>query len=242
MSFLNKFVQKHKAKGKIVYDLSARELGKISDLIQEGDNRKFEIEAKENEFKLLFPEEQIFKDETGTVYLLPKWAYEARVASSKLTQLKRRYVELQKFLYAISSEKYTQELANIIKEAIPYGERIIHHFPKFEQYLKKLKNKKEVIINETTRLMTLRLLEYKSKRKEKAATLTKKEYSLKVINLRTKYAIILKAIQILSKLYEDARLSLAFLDEVLQQLDKLTERIAPITFNLSELFEEEKKP
>jgi len=173
---------------------------------------------------------------TGRVYLLPKWSYHVRVSCSKLLGLKKRYDELNIFVAAIEPETYVEQLTDMTKSSIPCGEEIIQHLPKFEEYLMKLKKEKTEVMNETSRLMTLRLLEFGRQARESMSTpLTKKQYSLKIIELRRRYGNISRLIRFISELYEDAKTSLTFLKELLERAESQREAYPSVTPEIQNL-------
>jgi hypothetical protein len=217
MSFLKKLLKKSKLKEKIVYDLNGEEVGEISSIQQIEQTRAYNIVTKDAKIKLSFPADQFFIDENGKFYLLPKWLHYVRLSYSNLLRLNRKFEELNTLIAVVETETYIKEITNIMKEAVPYGEKIIQYLPRFEEYLIELQKKKTEIINETSHLMTLRLLEFGSQSKNSTSTpLTKKEYSLKIIELRRKYENILRAIQFVSKLYKSAKDSMKFIKQFLE--------------------------
>jgi len=220
MSFLKRFFSKRKVKGKVVYDLNAQEVGEISNIRYDEENQVYDILTRDTKLKLSFPVDQFFTDETSRIYLLPKWAYHVRVSCSKLLELRKRYEELNILINAIERETYHKHLTDMTKSSIPCGEEIVQHLPKFEEYLMRLKKEKAEVVNETSRLMTLRLLEFgREASKSASVPLTKKRYSLKIIDLRKRYGNISRLIRFVSELYGDTKTSLVFLKELLERVD-----------------------
>jgi hypothetical protein len=220
MSFLKRFLRKRKIKGKVVYDLDAREVGEISSIRYDRETRVYDVLTRDTKFKLSFPADQFFTDEAGRIYLLPKWSYHVRVSCSKLLKLRKRYEELSFLINAMSRKTYLKHLRDMTKSGIPCGEEIIQHLPRFEEYLMKLKGEKTEVVNETSRLMTLRLLEFgREANKSASELLTKKKYSLRIIDLRRRYRNISRLIRFVSELYEDTKASLVFLKELLGRVD-----------------------
>lgn len=218
MSFLKRFFKKRKIQGKVVYDAYDQEVGEISNVTYNREPQVYDVLTRGTKLKFSFPAGQFFMGESGKVYLLSRESYLVRLSCSKLLELKKKYDELNTFVDVITEETYFKELAEITKSSIKWGEEVIQHLPNFEEYLVTLKKQKAKVIEETSRLMTLRLLEFGRKTSE-STPLTKKEYSLKIIELRSRYGDISRLIRFISELYEDAKTSLAFLRELLERVN-----------------------
>jgi hypothetical protein len=167
--------------------------------------------------KLLFPADQLFTDETGRIFLLPQWCYHVRISCSKLLDLKNRYREVNILSDSLEPKAYLEHLKDIMKQGIPYGEEIIQQLTKFEELLVELKKGKTDVTEETSRLMTLRLLESGGEGKSVPTPLTRKQYSLEIIDLRRRYGNISRLIRFVSELYEDTKASLTFLVGLLER-------------------------
>lgn len=222
MSFLKRFFKKKEKKGSIVFDLKAQEVGEISNIRYDGDTKiqVYEISTKDTKMKLSFPPDQFFTDDTGRIFLLPEWCYHVRASCSKLLDLKKEYGEINNFRGALKPTAYLGHLKEILKNSIPCGEEIIQHLTKFEDLLIELGKEKTKITDETSRLMTLRLLEFGGEtRKNTSAHLARKQYSLKIIDLRTRYRNVSRLVQFVNTLYENTKTSLTFLEELLERFD-----------------------
>ena len=235
MLFLKRLFNKRKIKGRVVCDLNAREIGEVSNIRLDKGKEAFEILTRDTGLKLSFPADQFFVDESGRFYLLPKWSYRVRVSCSELLGSKKRYDELNLFAAAIEPETFRIHLADMTMSSISCGEEIIQHLPKFEEYLLQLKREKTEVMDETSRLMTLRLLGFGGKpSKSVSTTLTKKEYSLKIIELRRRYGNISRLAQFISELYEDTKTGLSFLSELLDRADAQREASPSLSLETQE--------
>ena len=215
MLFHKWFSRKKKIKGKTVYDFQAQEVGEISDIRHDEETESYEILSRYTQLKLTFPKDQFFIDETGGVYLLPVWSLHIRVSCRKLLNLRNSFLEMKVLAHAIEPEAFSEQLKSMMKAGIPYGEDVIKHLPKFEELLIRLSKGKQKIIDETTHLMTRRLLEAGSKNHAQSSSiLTKKEYSLRIIELRRKFGELSRLIHFISELYTKAKSCLEFLEEL----------------------------
>jgi len=162
MSFLSRFFQKETKIGKVVYGLDSKEVGVISGYFfkKPGSILGYQVTTKDSKMKLRFPVGQFFTDETGRVLLLPEWCYHVRVSCSGMLELEKRYKEINNLRATLEPESYRKHLIDILKNSLPYGDEIIRYLPKFEELLVELAKEKGQITDETTRLMTRRLLEY----------------------------------------------------------------------------------
>jgi len=218
MSFLRRFFKKKTKIGKVVYGLDSQEVGEISGVLHDRDSiQAYEVTTKDSKMKLRFPISQFFTHETGRVLLLPEWCYHVRVACSSMLELEKRYKELNNLRATLEPESYRKHLIDILKNSLPCGDEIIRYLPKFEEQLVELAKEKNHITNETTRLMTQRLLEFgRQVNKTAPAHLDRKQYSLKIIDLRTKYSNISKLIHFVSELYENTKASSKFFENLLK--------------------------
>jgi hypothetical protein len=219
MLFRKWFSRKKKIIGRVVYDLYAHEVGEISDIRGDKENEFYDILSRFTKLKLSFPADQFFIDETGGAYLLPIWSFHVRVSNRKLLNLRNSYLETNILADAIEPEIYSRQLVSMLEESIPYGEDLTQNLPKFEELLLRLKKGRTKIIKETSELMTRRLLESGSeKAKFSSPALTKKQYSLKIIDLRQKYKENSELHRFVSKMYADAKASLYFLEELTKRV------------------------
>ena len=219
MSFLRRFFQKETQIGKIVYGLDSKEVGQISSYFFKKRNsiQVYEVTTKDSKMKLRFPVGQFFTDETGRVLLLPEWCYHVRVSCSSMLELEKRYKEINNLRATLEPESYRKHLIDILKNSLPCGEEIIRYLPKFEELLVELAKEKDQITDETTRLMTRRLLEYgRQADKTESTHLDRKQYSLKIIDLRTKYANISELIHFVSELYKNTKDNSKFFENLLK--------------------------
>jgi hypothetical protein len=116
---------------------------------------------------------------------------------------------------AIEPKSYILQLVALLKSGLPLGEGLLELLPNFEELLIKLKKGKERVVEKTSHLMTLRLLEFgREANKFSSSHLTKKKYSLKVIDLRRRYGNISELIGFVTELYKDAKFGLVFLKEL----------------------------
>jgi hypothetical protein len=239
MSFLKRFFQKETKIGKVVYGLDSKEVGVISSCFFKKQNsiQAYGVTTKDSKMKLRFPISQFFTDESGRVLLLPEWCYHVRVSCSSMLELEKRYKELKNLRATLEPESYHKNIIDILKKSLPCGEEIIRNLPKFEELLVELAKGKDQITDETTRLMTRRLLEYGRQTDKTAPThLDRKQYSLKIIDLRTKYANISELIHFVSELYKNTKDSSKFFENLLktfgmekEEYTKTTEEIEDLT-------------
>lgn len=218
MSFLKRFFNKKTKTGALVYGIDSQEVGEISNILNEQDSiQAYEVTTKDSKMKLRFPIGQFFIEESGRVLLLPEWCYHVRVACSRLSELEKRYRELNNLRATLETESYRGHMVDILKNSLPCGDEIVRYLPKFEELLVDLEKEKTQTTNETTRLMTRRLLEY-GRQADKTAPmyLDRKQYSLKIIDLRTKYSNISKLVHFVSVLYENTKDSSKFFENLLK--------------------------
>ena len=223
-------------KGKVVYDLDAQEVGEISNIRHDGKTQVYNVLTRHANLEISFPADQFYTDESGRYHLMPRWFYLVRLSCSKTLELKKRYRELNILIDAITDETYLKAITIITKGAIKCGEQINQHLPKFEEYLLTLKKQKRKVVNETSRLMTLRLLEFGTQAGD-STSLTKKEYSLKIIDLRKEYADVCGLIRYISEAYKNAKTSISFLKELSEGVvtrDKAHPSITPEILDLVE--------
>ena len=219
MSFLKRFFKKAKTKGKAVCDFYAKEVGEISNTRFDGEVQVYEVLMKDANLELSFPADQFFVDEDGKICLMPRWLFSLRVFCSKLQELKKKYDKINALRDTLTEESFLEHLTSITKSSVKHGEEIIEHLPKLEEYSIGLEKERNEVIKETSRLMALRLLE--SGRRVSASAekpLTKKEYSLKIIELRRRYGDLSRLIRFMSELYDNTKTSISFLDELLGQV------------------------
>jgi hypothetical protein len=221
MSFLKRFFKKKAIIGKVIYGLDSQEVGEISK-ISEITNEKnsiqaYEVTTKDSKMKLKYPISQFFTDETGRLILLPDWCYQVRVSCSRLLKLEKRYKELNNLRATLEPKSYKNSLVNILKNSSIYVKIVIRYLPKFEELLVDLAKEKTGITDETTRLMTRRLLEYGRQTYKTAPTsLDRKQYSLKIIDLRNKYTNISNLIYFVTELYDNTKASSKFFENLLK--------------------------
>jgi len=231
MSFLRRFLKKKTKSGKIVYGLDSQIVGEISAILNEGSPaiQAYEITTKDSGMKLSFPTAQFFIDESGRIILLPEWCYHVRVSCSKLSELERRHLELSNLRETLEPETFRGHMIEILKSSIPCEEEITRHLTKFEELLIELAKQKTQITDETTRLMTRRLLEYGQEAdKATSARLDRKQYSLKIIELRKEYANISQLMHFVSDLYEDTKASSRFFEKLLDVFNREKEGVEEI--------------
>jgi hypothetical protein len=238
MSFLRRFFQKETQIGKVVYGLDSKEVGVISSYFFKKQNsiQAYGVTTKDSKMKLRFPISQFFTDESGRVLLLPEWCHHVRVSCSSMLELEKRYKELKNLRSTLEHESYRKHLIDILKNSLPCGEEIIRYLPKFEELLVELAKEKDQITDETTRLMTRRLLEYGRQADKTAHThLDRKQYSLKIIDLRTKYANISELIHFVSELYKNTKDSSKFFENLLKTFGMEKEKYTKTTEEIEDL-------
>jgi hypothetical protein len=218
ISFLKRFLKKNTIIGKVIYSLDSQEVGKISEILNEKNSiQAYRVTTKDSKMKLRFPISQFFTDETDRLILLPEWCYQVRVSCSRLLKLEKRYNELINIRATLEPKSYQNHLINILKNSSLCVQIVLRHLPKFEEMLVDLAKEKTYITDETTRLMTRRLLEYGRQTDKTALTrLDRKQYSLKIIDLRTKYANISNLTSFVSELYDNTKAGSKFFENLLK--------------------------
>jgi hypothetical protein len=240
MSFLRRFFQKETQIGKVVYGLDSQEVGHISAYFFKTQNsiQAYQVTTKDSKMKLRFPISQFFIDEAGRVLLLPEWCHHVRVSCSSMLELEKRYKELKNLRSTLEPESFRKKIIDILKNSLPFGEEIIRYLPKFEELLVELAKEKDHITDETTHLMTRRLLEYgKHSDKTAPAHLDRKQYSLKIIDLRTKYANITELIHFVSELYKSTKDSSKFFENLLKDFGMKKEDNAKTAEEINDLIQ-----
>lgn len=215
MSFLKKLGKKAKIKGKVVYDFHAKEVGKISNARCDGEVQVYEVLTNDVNLELSFPADQFFIED-DKICLMPKWLHSLKYFSSKLQESKKKYDKINTLRDAFTEERFFKHLTNITKSGLKNSEEIIKNLPKLEKDSIRLEKERKDVINETSRLMALRMLESRGGMRGSAEkSLTKKNYSLKIIELRRRYEDLSRLIRFMSEVYNNTKDSTSFLNKIL---------------------------
>ena len=211
-------MRKTHIQGRPVYNFHFQEVGKIANTHYDESlkTRVYEVILEDEELKITFPVEQFLICEDGKACLMPLWLFNIYTYCSKIQKLEKQYKSLNQVKESISKERYYPHLIQILKASLEEGSKIIEPLTKLEEHSISLKKEQDEVIEETSRLMALRLLE-SGKKDSRKQLLPKKEYSLNIIGLRRKYSELSRIDQFVKDIFEKTKASMKFVNEMIIQ-------------------------